>query len=155
SRGDAVLGQAPHGAYAEWAVLPAATTAHKPAHLSFTDAASLPVAAATAYSGCAEVGLRPGETLLVLGAGGGVGSAAVQIARPLGARVIGTASAAKAEFVASLGAQHVAYGPGTSGRLRAIAPAGVDVIFDLAGGEALRDVADLVRDRARIVTAAD
>lgn len=153
--GDEVFGHPVGGSYAEYAVLPAAAAARKPARVSWSDAATLPVAAATAYDGIRQLALERGATLLVNGAGGGVGTAAVQIARHEGLTVIGTASESKKDFVESLGAVHVVSGPGVAHRVRAAAPAGVDAVFDLVGGEPLREVAPLVTDRSRLISGAD
>ncbi|GIH25234.1 NADPH:quinone reductase [Acrocarpospora phusangensis] len=153
--GEEVFGYPITGGYAEFTLLPADLTARKPPSVSFTDAATLPVAAATAYDAIQQVALTPGATLLITGVGGGVGVAAAQIARHAGLRVIGTASAAKKDFVASLGVIHVEPGPGTADRVRAEAPGGVDAIVDLVGGAALEEVAELLGDRAKLVTAAD
>jgi NADPH:quinone reductase-like Zn-dependent oxidoreductase len=153
---DEVFGALPLvGGYAEYALLPAQTAALKPAAVSFTDAATLSVSAVTAHQGIARLNLEPGATLLVNGAGGGIGVAAVQIAHNLGATVIGTASPGKAEFVSSLGATHVAYGEGVADRVAAVAPNGVDAILDLVGGDALYTVAGLAADKSRIITAVD
>ncbi|MEV5679455.1 MULTISPECIES: NADP-dependent oxidoreductase [unclassified Streptomyces] len=151
--GQPVFGSPLTGGYAEYALLAADATAHKPDGLSFTDAAVLPVAAATAYDGLRQLDAAPGSTLLVTGAGGGVGVAAVQLARHFGIRVLGTASAAKQDLVESLGAVHVTYGPGVEDRIRAAAPEGVDAAFDLAGGEALTAAAAVVGDRKRLISA--
>ncbi|MEU9453340.1 NADP-dependent oxidoreductase [Streptomyces sp. NPDC048277] len=151
--GDEVFGNTPGGAFAEYALLPAAVTAHKPAALSFTDAATLPVAAATGYDGVRQLDLPEGATLLVVGAGGGVGAAAVQIARAWGLRVVGVASEAKKDFVESLGAVHVASGPDLAERVRAAVPQGVDGVYDLVGGEALAEAATLLADRTGLITA--
>ncbi|MGV9246366.1 NADP-dependent oxidoreductase [Streptomyces sp. NPDC003710] len=151
--GDAVFGNTVSGGYAEYALLPAAVTAHLPRELSFTDAAVLPVAAATAYDGIRQLGLPAGATLLVTGAGGGVGVAAVQIARAFGLRVIGTASEGKKEFVERLGAVHIAPGPELAARVRAVAPEGVDGVYDLVGGEVLQEAATLLTDRSRLISA--
>ncbi|WP_285571287.1 MULTISPECIES: NADP-dependent oxidoreductase [unclassified Streptomyces] len=151
--GDEVFGNPVTGGYAEHTLLPVSVTAHKPAGLPFADAAVLPVAAATAYDGVRQLGLAPGATLLVTGAGGGVGTAAVQLARHAGVRVIGAASAAKKDFVESLGAVHVASGPGLADRVRAAAPDGVDAVFDLVGGDTLREVAPLLSDPATLISA--
>ncbi|MGW4733000.1 NADP-dependent oxidoreductase [Streptomyces shenzhenensis] len=151
--GDEVFGNTVAGGYAEYALLPAEVTAHKPAGLSFTDAATLPVAAATAYDGVRQLDLPAGATLLVTGAGGGVGAAAVQIARSLGVRVVGVASEGKKDFVESLGAVHVPSGPDLAGRVRAAAPDGIDAVYDLVGGEVLTEVAGLLADRTRLITA--
>jgi len=153
--GDEVFGHPVGGSYAEFAVLPEGAAAHKPAGVSFADAATLPVAVGTAWDGIRQLGLPPGATLLVNGAGGGVGSAAVQIAVHEGLRVIGTASAGKKDFVESLGAVHVASGPDVAARARAAAPDGVDAVYDLVGGEPLREVAPLAAEPSRVVSVAD
>jgi NADPH:quinone reductase-like Zn-dependent oxidoreductase len=153
--GDEVFGNPVTGGYAEYTLLPVAVTAHKPDGLSFTDAAVLPVAAATAYDGVRQLGLAPGSTLLVTGAGGGVGAAAVQLARHAGIHVIGVAGAAKRDFVESLGAVHVASGPDLADRVRAAAPRGPDAVFDLVGGDTLRAVAPLLADPAALISAGD
>ncbi|MDH6572367.1 NADPH:quinone reductase-like Zn-dependent oxidoreductase [Streptomyces sp. SAI-117] len=148
--GDEVFGTALEGGYAEYALVPAAIAAHKPAELPHTVAATLPVAAATAYDGVRQLDLPPGATLLVTGAGGGVGAAAVQIARALGLEVVGVASEAKKDFVESLGAVHVSSGPGWAERARATAPDGV---YDLVGGQVLAEAAGLLTDRSKLITA--
>ncbi|MEV2254377.1 NADP-dependent oxidoreductase [Streptomyces sp. NPDC050147] len=143
--GDAVFGNPDTGGYAEYTLLPASLAAHKPAGLTFAEAAALPVAVATAYDGVRQLDLPAGATLLITGAGGGVGVAAAQLARHLGIRVVGTASAGKKDFVESLGAVHVAPGPDLADRVRKAAPGGrVDAVFDLVGGEDLAAVASLL-----------
>lgn len=151
--GDEVFGNPVSGGYAEYALLPVAVTAHKPAEISFTDAAALPVAAATAYDGVRQLDLPVGATLVVTGAGGGVGVAAVQIARAFGAKVVGVASAGKKAFVESLGAVHVPSGPDFVTGVRAAAPDGVDAVYDLVGGEVLESAAELLGDRTKLITA--
>ncbi|WP_141203384.1 NADP-dependent oxidoreductase [Streptomyces griseorubiginosus] len=148
--GDEVFGNTLTGGYAEYALIPVGIAAHKPAELSHTDAATLPVAAATAYDGVRQLDLPEGATLLVTGAGGGVGAAAVQIARALGLKVVGVSSEAKKEFVESLGAVHVASGPGWAERARTTAP---DAVYDLVGGEVLVEAAELLADRTKLITA--
>lgn len=103
--GDPVLGFARQsGSYAEYAVIPVAALARKPKALSFEEAAGIPIAAETAYRSLhEEAKIQAGQTVLIHGAAGGVGSAAVQIAKAAGARVIGTASANNREFLESLG----------------------------------------------------
>ncbi|GAA2474281.1 NADP-dependent oxidoreductase [Streptomyces longisporus] len=147
--GDAVFGRPVVGGYSEYALLSVDLIAHKPEALSFTDAATLPVAAVTAYDGIRQLALPAGATLLVTGAGGGVGVAAVQIARALGLRVVGLASEAKKDLVASLGAEHVASGPGWTGRVTGA----VDGVYDLVGGDVLEEAATLLTDRTRLITA--
>ncbi len=151
--GDEVFGNTVAGGYAEYALLPAEVTVHKPDGLSFVRAATLPVAAATAYDGVRQLGLPAGATLLVTGAGGGVGAAVVQIARSFGLSVVGVASEGKKDFVEALGAVHVPSGPGWAERVRAAAPDGVAGVYDLVGGEVLAESAELLADRTRLITA--
>ncbi|MGW0834054.1 NADP-dependent oxidoreductase [Streptomyces prunicolor] len=150
--GDEVFGSTVAGGYAEYALLPVTVAAHKPAELSFLDAATLPVAAATAYDGIHQLNLPAGATVLITGAGGGVGSAALQIARALGLRAVGVASEGKKDLVESLGARHVPSGPDLATRVRAAAPDGVDGVYDLVGGEVLAEAAGLLTDRTKLVT---
>ncbi|MGA5448322.1 NADP-dependent oxidoreductase [Streptomyces umbrinus] len=151
--GDEVFGNPVAGAFAEYVLLPVAVTAHKPAGVSFTDAAALPVAAATAYDGIRQLDLPAGSTLLVTGAGGGVGVSVIQIARADGLNVIGVASAGKKDLVESLGAVHVPSGPDFADGVRAVAPDGVDAVYDVVGGEVLEAAAELVADRTKLITA--
>lgn len=155
--GDEVLGLvAPgQGGMAEHTLLRASTTVAKPEEISFTDAATISVAAATAYDATHQIELEPGQTLLLLGAGGGVGLMAAQIGRVHEFTVIGVASATKRELVESTGAALIESGPGVADRVRQATSDGVDLIVDLVGGDALRAIADLVPDRTRIISAAD
>jgi len=107
--GEPVLGFARQsGSYAEYAVVPLNTLTRKPASMTFEEAAGMPIAAETAYRSLHETGrIQSGQTVLIHGAAGGVGSAAVQIARATGARVIGTASANNAGFLKSIGVDQV------------------------------------------------
>jgi NADPH:quinone reductase-like Zn-dependent oxidoreductase len=104
--GDAVLGFARQsGSYAEYAVIPVTMLARKPRSMTFEQAAGVPIAAETAYRSLHEAGrIASGQTVLIHGAAGGVGSSAVQIAKAAGARVIGTASPNNHDFLRSLGA---------------------------------------------------
>jgi NADPH:quinone reductase-like Zn-dependent oxidoreductase len=105
--GDEVYGVAP-GSFAEYAVGKERKLARKPANLSFTEAAVVPVSAGTALRAVEHVGrLEAGQSVLVLGASGGVGSYAVQVAKAIGAEVTGACSSSKRDFVRSLGADHV------------------------------------------------
>jgi NADPH2:quinone reductase len=147
--GDAVFGGTVGsvGGWAELARVPASFTAHRPPEVAVTDAATLPVAAGTAYDALAQLALEPGATLLVVGAGGGVGLAAVQLARARGLAVVGIASPGKHELLAELGATPLAPG--------ADVPVPVDAVLDLVGGDALRAVAALAPDPSVVVSAAD
>jgi len=105
--GDEVFGTAA-GTFAEFARAKETSLAPKPHNLSFTQAAAVPISALTALQGLRDVGrLTAGQSVLVIGASGGVGSYAVQLARALGATVTGVCSTSKAELVRSLGADHV------------------------------------------------
>ncbi|MBC8025022.1 MAG: NADP-dependent oxidoreductase [Steroidobacteraceae bacterium] len=107
--GDQVLGVARgSGSYAEYAVVAVTGLARKPKSMTFEQAAGVPVAAETAYRALHEAGsIKSGQTVLIHGAAGGVGSAAVQIAKAAGARVIGTASPNNHEYLKALGADEV------------------------------------------------
>jgi NADPH:quinone reductase-like Zn-dependent oxidoreductase len=144
--GDEVFGGCPgmRGGWAPRALVTASFAAHRPAGVSPEQAAVLPVAAGTAYDAVENLQLAPGSTLLVNGAGGGVGVPLVQLARLRGLAVVGTASPAKHDLLTRLGATPVAYGDGVADRIRTAAPAGIDGALDLVGGDALRAVAALV-----------
>jgi NADPH:quinone reductase-like Zn-dependent oxidoreductase len=152
--GDEVFGFAVGGAAAEYAVLD--DFARKPAALSFEEAAALPVAVETSVRVFGVLGgVGEGQTLVVNGAAGGVGVAAVQLARERGARVIGTASERNHDFLRSLGAEPTTYGDGMVDRIRALAPDGVDLAFDTAGKGGVPDLITLTGDPARVATIAD
>ncbi|MFD9893515.1 NADP-dependent oxidoreductase [Amycolatopsis sp. NPDC059027] len=151
--GQEVVGWADSGSYAEYAL--ATVVAAKPAGLGWEDAATLPVAGETARRVLRVLEVGAGETLLIHGAAGAVGSLAAQLAVALGATVIGTASAANHDYLASLGATPVEYGDGLVDRVRALAPQGIDAVFDAAGRGALPDSITLRGGTGRIVTIAD
>ncbi|MFI7615750.1 NADP-dependent oxidoreductase [Nonomuraea terrae] len=150
--GDEVLGFSRLFAYAECVVAPATDVAPKPAGVPWEVAGGLTAAVQTAELAIDGIGLADGETLLVHGAAGAVGTAAVQIARRRGATVIGTAREANHDHLRSLGAVPVVYGEGLADRVRALAPGGVDAALDGAGGHALEVSLELVADRRRVVT---
>jgi NADPH:quinone reductase-like Zn-dependent oxidoreductase len=152
--GDRVFGFSADGAaQAELAVL--SYYAPVPASLDFAVAAALPAAIETAWRALDQLGVASGSTLLVNGASGSVGSAAVQLAVARGVRVIGTASPANHDYLRSLGAEPVAYGEGLAGRVRALAPGGVDVALDVAGSGVLPELIDLAGGAGHVVTLAD
>jgi NADPH:quinone reductase-like Zn-dependent oxidoreductase len=151
--GDEVFGQAVGGAAAEFAVL--AHWAAKPASLSFEEAAGLPVAVETAVRAFRLVGIKPGDTVLVNGAAGGVGLAAVQFALADGAgTVIGTASEGNHDYLRSLGVIPTTYGDGLVQRVRELAPQGVDLALDTAGRGVLPALIELTGDPQHVVTIA-
>ena len=129
----------------------AADVGHKPASLSFEQAAGLLLAGGTAWHLLTVTRVGEGDTVLIHGAGGGVGLMAVQLAVARGAKVIATASPARHDQLRGYGATPVAYGDGLADRVRAIGP--VDAALDLVGtDEALDTSVELVADRGRIAT---
>ncbi|GAA5140651.1 NADP-dependent oxidoreductase [Pseudonocardia adelaidensis] len=152
--GDRVFGFSAEGAaQAELAVL--AHYAPIPPSLGFPAAAALPAAVETATRALDQLGVGSGSTLLVNGASGSVGSAAVQLAVACGARVIGTAGSANQDYLWSLGAEPVAHGEGVVERVRALAPDGVDVALDVAGNGVLPELIGLAGGAEHVVTLAD
>lgn len=155
--GDEVLGLvAPgQGGFADHALLRAGDAVAKPEGISFEVAATIPVAGTTAYDLTHAIELEAGQTMVVLGAGGGIGHMAAEIGRVHQFNVIGIASDSKRELVESTGAAFVASGEDAADKVRELAPDGVDLIVDLVGGDALRDLAPLAKAPGRILSAAD
>ena len=152
--GDRVFGfSAEPGAQAELAVL--SDYAPVPPSLDFAEAAALPAAIETATRALDQLGVESGRTLLINGASGSIGSAAVQLAIARGVRVIGTASSPNHEHLRSLGAEPVAYGEGLVGRVRTLAPMGVDAALDVAGSGVLPELIELAGGPQHVVTIAD
>jgi NADPH:quinone reductase-like Zn-dependent oxidoreductase len=151
--GDEVLGWSDTGSYAEYAL--ATTVSPKPAGLEWQHAAALPVAGETSERVLNLLGVAEGETVLMHGAAGAVGTLAVQLAAARGARVIATAGPGNQDYLTALGATATLYGEGLVERVRALAPDGVDAVFDLAGKGALEDSIALRGGTERIVTIAD
>ncbi len=153
--GDEVFGHASmatRGANADFAVL--AAWAPRPAAWSWEEAGGAAGGVETATRVLDRLAVGAGHTVLVQGAAGGVGTVAVQLAAARGATVIGTASEHNHDFLRSLGAEPTTYGTGLVERVGALAPAGVDAVFDCAGG-ALPDLVAIAGDPARVVTIAD
>ncbi|WP_328813460.1 NADP-dependent oxidoreductase [Rhodococcus sp. NBC_00297] len=153
SVGDEVFGWSDTGSYAEYAL--ATTVAIKPTGLGWDDAVALPVAGATAQRVLDQLTVVDGDTVLLHGAAGAVGTIAVQLAVARGARVIATAGPGNHDYLSSLGATPTTYGEGLVERVRALAPEGVDAIFDIAGKGALEDSITLRGGTDRITTIAD
>ena len=146
--GDRMFGFSAEGAaQAELAVL--SSYAPIPPSLDFPGAAALPAAIETATRALDQLGVGSGSMLLIKGASGSVGSAAVQLAVVRGARVIGTASTANHEYLRSLGAEPVAYGEGLVERVRALAADGVDAALDVAGSGVLPELIELGAAQSR------
>jgi NADPH:quinone reductase-like Zn-dependent oxidoreductase len=133
--GDEVLGWSDRrSSQAQFCLVPADHLVRKPAGLSFEAAGSLFVVGSTAYAAVHAVAAGPGDTVAVSGAAGGVGSIVVQLLGIGGSAVIGIASTANADWLASLGVTPVAYGDGLADRIRTAAPSGVDGFVDTFGG---------------------
>lgn len=150
--GDEVFGAgsatfAQHAVLTGWAV--------KPEDLSFEEAAGYPVPVETAIRILDQVGVRSGQTLLVSGAAGGVGSAVVQIAVTRGIAVFGTASERNLDYVRSLGAVAITYGDGLVERLHRLAPQGVDAALDIAGSGVIPELIALTGDPTKVLSIAD
>lgn len=156
SVGDEVLGWTDNrAAHAELVVTGAADLARKPAGVSWEVAGSLFVAGATAYAMVRAVGAGQGDTVVVSGAAGGVGTIAVQLARNAGATVIGLASEAHHEWLSSHGVIPVTYGEGAADRIRAASGGKVDAFLDTHGGGYVELAIELGVRPERIDTIAD
>jgi NADPH:quinone reductase-like Zn-dependent oxidoreductase len=154
SVGDAVFGCGEHAnAMAQYAVL--TDWAHKPDNVSFEVAGGLSVVADTATRALDEVGVKSGQTLLVSGAAGGIGSAVLQLARLRGITVVGTASAQNHDYVRELGAIPTAYGTDLVERVRKLAPEGVNAALDIAGSRIIPELIEIVGDPSHVLSVAD
>jgi NADPH:quinone reductase-like Zn-dependent oxidoreductase len=144
------------GTLAELVSVPERCVAAKPGALGWLEAAALPLAGLTAFQCIHEaLALVAGETVLIHGASGGVGSFAVQLGVRAGARVIGTASPGNHDYLRSLGAEPVEYGQRMPALVGALAPDGVDAVVDLVGGAALDASPRLLRSGGRLVGVTD
>ncbi len=154
--GDAVYGMVnfpkPGQAYAEYVAAPAAHIALKPASLSFEEAAAAPLAVLTAWQALTEHGkLTSSEKILIQAASGGVGHLGVQLAKALGAYVIGTASGKNEAFVRSLGAdEFIDY---TQASVEE-SVSGVDLVFDTAGADTIFASANVLKPNGRLISIA-
>ncbi|QYB00820.1 NADPH:quinone oxidoreductase family protein [Rhodococcus sp. USK10] len=155
--GTRIVGQPtlPHGGFAETALMNAADTYSVPGLIDDSTAATLHLTYLTAFLGLhRRAAMRAGDTVVVTAAAGGVGSAAVQIARAAGARVIGIVSGAdKADAAARMGADTVIdrKSEDVLERVRAAAPDGADIVFDSAGGHAYELATKYIAFEGRIV----
>jgi NADPH:quinone reductase-like Zn-dependent oxidoreductase len=134
--GDEVIGFTDtRSSQAEFAVVPVENLTHRPAEVPWEAAGALFVAGSTAYACVRAVSLSEGDTVVVAGAAGGVGSLAVQLAREAGARVIGLAGEQNHQFLSGLGVIPVAYGVGVEDRLREVSGEKIDAFIDAFGGD--------------------
>jgi NADPH:quinone reductase len=151
--GDEVIAAQISGGYATQVRVKAHNVFSKPASLSFAEASGLVLVGSTAAELVEVAGVGAGDTILLHGASGSVGLSALQQARLLGARVIGTAGEASFGVVRRLGGEPVRYGDGLEQRVRELAAGPVTVAIDTVGTDEAVDVSlALVQDRDRIVT---
>ncbi|HEX4445319.1 MAG TPA: NADP-dependent oxidoreductase [Polyangiaceae bacterium] len=154
--GDDVIGFSDERAsHAELVVVDATHLTRRPDNVSWEQAGSLFVVGTTAFAAIRAVGLEKGETLVVSGAAGGVGSIAVQLARDLGAKVIGLASESNRAWLDKHGVVHVAYGDGVADRIRAAAGGRIDAFIDTFGAGYVDLAIELGVSRDRIDTIID
>lgn len=155
SKGDRVAGLAQSGAYAEYAIASAELVSPIPDEVDFEHAATIPTAGEAAQRAIKLLHPKLTETVVVNGAAGSVGSAAVQLLVRMGVKVIGTASEDNQAYLRKLGAEPTTYGDGVLDRIRELAPQGVDAVFDVAD-HGFADAAIALRGGTkRIVTISD
>jgi NADPH:quinone reductase-like Zn-dependent oxidoreductase len=138
--GDAVAAFTPFGAYAEWISVPASRVYRLPTGMPFEDAAALPVNYLTAYHAMFTMGnLQPGDRILIHGAAGGVGIAAVQLARIRGLVIFGSAGPSKQDYLRKIGVDHpIDYEKSDFVQVvRNFAPDGIEMVMDPIGGKSL------------------
>lgn len=151
--GDQVFGVATGGGYAEYALLD--NPLPMPRDLSFEAAAALPTVGEAAFRTLKHLDVHAGETLVILGAGGSVGTVAVQLAVSYGVEVIAVAAERDHPRLRRFGAESVEYGDGWESRAAALAPGGVDAVLDLYGGGVLAAAVELAGGPSRVITTAD
>jgi NADPH:quinone reductase-like Zn-dependent oxidoreductase len=152
--GDELLGSPITPAYAELALSRPDMLVHRPPDVPWEVAGGLGVVVGTAYATLVRRAVTAGQTLLVIGASGAVGSMATQLAAARGVRVIGTGSPSKLEQLRALGATPVAYGDGLAERLREAAPDGVDAVLDASGHGELAAAVELAGGPERALSIA-
>src|SRR5271163_4198501 len=152
--GDAVVAMPHFKAYAEWVAVPTNTVYRMPAGMPFEDAAASPVNHLTAYHSMFTMGnLQPGDRILIHGAAGGVGIAAVQLARARGLVIFGTAGSAKQDFLRKMGVDH----PIDSQKsdftqvIKKFAPEGIEMVMDPTGGKSYSQSFDCLGPAGRLV----
>jgi NADPH2:quinone reductase len=153
SVGDEVLGWSwSRSSQAQYVAVPSDQLIFKPAQLTWPVAGGLYVVAVTAYAAVRAIAVKPGETVVVSAAAGGVGTVVTQLLKLKEATVIGIASAANHDWLRSLGVTPVRYGDGLADRIRALAGDGVDAFIDLFGPEYVTLAVELGVPRQRIET---
>ena len=153
--GDAIFGDLSEhgrGGFAEYVTVPETAVVHKPANITFAQAAAVPMTAVTALQGLRDKGqLQPGRQVLINGASGGVGTFAVQIAKALGGEVTAVVSTGKLEMVRAIGADHVIdYTQEDFSQTRRP----YDLIFDTVGNRSVAEYKRALKPEGRFVTTA-
>lgn len=144
-----------YGTFAEYIVIPETYFARKPQNLSFEEAAGIPLVGLTAYQSLYDAGnLQEDQTVLILGASGGVGSIAIQLAKEKGATVIGVASEKNHAYMKELGADHTVDYKGNhiGNAVKGIFTDGVDMIFDCTSGETLEQSLSALKKQGTLVS---
>ncbi|RAU81813.1 NADP-dependent oxidoreductase [Pontibacter arcticus] len=144
-----------YGTFAEYIVIPESYLASKPKNMTWEQAAGIPLVGLTAYQSMFDAGnLQAGQTVLILGASGGVGTIGIQLAKEKGATVIGVASEKNHAYMQELGADHtIDYKDNHIGQaVKAILPEGVDLIFDCASGETLTQSLEALKPGGKLVS---
>ncbi len=152
--GDRVAGFTPAGSDAEYVVTTPDRIAKVPATLSLRQAATIPQGVETARRALGLLGIKPGETIVVNGAAGSVGSAAVQLLQGMGATAIGTARPDNHDYLRSLGAVPVEYGDKLLDHLAAAAPGGIDAALDCGAHGFVHQILPILA-AGRIITISD
>lgn len=151
--GDEVIAYRINGAYADRIVVAASNVVPKPTRLSWEQAGSIMLVGTTAAHALAAVRARPGQTILLHGAAGGVGRCVLQLAALAGIKIIGSAAEKDFEQLRQYGAIPVQYGAGLEDRVRAAASDGIDAAIDVVGTDEAIDVSlAFVNDRSKIAT---
>lgn len=146
---------AQHGTFAERIVVPECYLAARPAQVTWEEAGGLPLAGLTAYQSVITAGqLKANETVLILGASGGVGGTAIQLAKNAGATVIAVASASSADHMKQLGADFtIDYQAGpVAEAVKKVTPEGVDLLFDATSGDTLTQSLAALKPNGRLIS---
>ncbi|MDR8393953.1 NADP-dependent oxidoreductase [Aliifodinibius sp. S!AR15-10] len=144
-----------HGTFAEYVAIPESYLAHRPQQVSMEESGGIPLVGLTAYQALFQFGnLQEGHTLLILGASGGVGTLAIQLAKAKGATVIGVASGRNQEYMAGLGADEtIDYSAGDVGeQVEEVAPEGIDFIFHCSRGNSLKQSISTLNSGGQLVS---
>ncbi|MTI20957.1 NADP-dependent oxidoreductase [Fulvivirga sp. RKSG066] len=146
-----------HGTLAEYIVLPESYLSKKPVNINFEEASAIPLAGLTAYQSIFDAGdLGTDETILILGASGGVGTFAVQLAKYKGSKVIAVASKSNHDYLKELGADHcIDYKEqNVAEEVKKLTDGGVELAFDAVGGDTTKVGADCLKENGRLVSIA-